>query len=304
MRANISQLLLYMECPRKWYFKYILKRGFESTSKALEDGLAWHDLMEAAPSSDLAIREEDPLWMKAGYDAWLVWKEKAKKDGFEFLAKELELEAPLGPHTIFGRLDALVRWNGRLWHLQHKTLSPSVPIPTYQRLVARSWHEHAYQHLIGRAVHVMVSDLAYSEEPYGGTLLVICRKLSDKSISKRMEELAEAGNPFAGVHMGMDRSNMWDGNTSNLDISYLPLPQHEDTMNDLWSLMSHIEESGALIGGSASQAWPIGNSSMCAGYYRNSLCPYIDVCDGHGSILDMPSINPFSGYKDGSNPPL
>jgi len=265
MKANISQLNLYMECPRKWYFKYVLKKGIESSSQALLDGLDWHDLMESNPSSDLSIREGDPLWMKAGYDSWLAWKEQAKRDGFEFLGKEIELEAPLGPYTLFGRLDALVKWNGLLWHLQHKTVAPTKPISTYQRYVAKSWHEHGYQHLIENASK---DGEKFATSPYGGCLLVICRKLADKT----MKGYSDAG-------------------LSNLVVSYLSLPDHIRTMRDIEDVVGRMEYLDLR-----NTTFPPGNPNMCAGFYGNSLCQYIDVCDGHGSIEDFPSIDPLKGY--------
>ena len=175
MRINISALNRYLECPRKWYYEYILGRGRASRSQALLDGILWHEVV----SGEGELPEDAPPWMKPAFEAWLEWREK--HSDIVILATELPLEAPLGPHTLFGRLDALVTWEGKVWHLQHKTMAKSRPLDVLVRTQKRSFHEHAYKHLVEYNKPVRVPervDGVYPAAPYGGTILVVCKKIT------------------------------------------------------------------------------------------------------------------------------
>jgi len=263
MRVNISALETYLECPRKWYYTYILGKGVPHSGDChcgMCDGTRWHQLVSGEKTLDEI--PSPPRWMSDGLKAWEAWQ--AKRPEISFLAHELVLEAPLGQHTIFGRLDALVEWNNQLWHLQHKSLRGSVPWDVYTRVVRRSFHEHAYQHLITSALagtsparQTVQLPANIHDYHYAGTILVVCRK-----VNTAFPILTE----------------------------FLSVSNHDDALEDLKELIEQVEEAygnGRLIQ----------NRKSCAGMFQNKLCPFIDVCERQRSIDSMPDLDPLEAYK-------
>ena len=258
MRINISALNRYLECPRKWWYEYVLGRGRASRSQALMDGILWHQVV----SGEVELPEDAPPWMKPAFEAWLEWKEK--HSDIAILDTEVTLEAPLGPHTLFGRLDALVEWEGKLWHLQHKTMAKSRPLDVLIRTQKRSFHEHAYKHLV--IAHTTPGLEKYPDWvpewgrlPYGGTILVVCKKITT-ALPIHVEYLTINGG-------------------------------HEEAMLELQSI---INSMACVI---VPTEHPIQNRNSCAGPYLNSLCWAIDACDGIRSIDSYDEIDPLEGYK-------
>lgn len=245
MRTNISAIQTYLECPRMWYHKYILKRGIETDSEALRLGTTWHQIC----ASERDIELSDPEWMHAALTGFDLWKEDHPE--VKFLGVEVEMSCQLGAHTLIGRLDSLIEWNGKLWHGQHKTTAATTNIPIFSKLISRSFHEHGYRK--------MVED-KYGK-PYGGTILFIAKKLTDKALS-------EGKSPFS--------------------VEYLPI--HGDLMDDLLVIISNMYR--ANLQGEYPQ-----NPDSCGGRFKNHLCDYIDVCEGKMKIEEMGSIDPLKGYK-------
>lgn len=259
MRINISALNRYLECPRKWYYEYILGRGRASRSQALLDGILWHQVV----SGEVELPGDAPPWMKPAFEAWLEWKEK--HSDITILGTELPLEAPLGPHTLFGRLDALVDWEGKLWHMQHKTMAKSRPLDVLIRTQKRSFHEHAYKHLI---THTILKDGrlptvtgAHVDRPYGGTILVVCKKITT-ALPIHVEYLTINGG-------------------------------HEEAMTEVLTVVSRMAWDKA----EARRFSPFQNRNSCAGPYLNSLCWAIDACDRLRPIDSYDEIDPLEGYK-------
>lgn len=269
MRTNISAVMLFQECPRKWYYKYILGRGEEKASDALSDGKLWH----AVCAGEIPLPPDAPDWMGRAHEELEAWV--AAHPDVEILGNEIPLERALGRHFIFGRLDRLVRWNGKLWHWQHKTLSGTVPIPVYTRMVARSYHEHAYKYLVG----AQRNGETFATAPYGGTILAIARKVTQNP------RRGEPKNPLV--------------------VEYLSLPDSGPMLKDLISvidLMDRYAPPPSSAGGTgipltlSSALQPPQNPGACGGAFRNSLCEYIDVCDMRRSITTMGTIDPLEGY--------
>jgi hypothetical protein len=178
--------------------------------------------------------------------AFLAW---TWPDEWELLAVEQLVEHRFGsPYELIiqGRLDGLVRWAGQYWHLQHKTLTPSTPVSVYHAYIQRDWHECWYEFACREAGYL----------PYGGTILNLCRKLSAKTIKE---------NPSIA-----------------LSVQYIPRPFEvvKKAMLDLELLGQQLtvdkDFPGAIIQ----------NRAMCAGRFGNSLCPYLDVCNGIASLDD------------------
>ena len=258
MRINISALNKYLECPRKWWYEYVLGRGRTSRSQALADGILWHQIV----SGEVDLPGDAPPWMKPAYEAWEDWQET--HSDVLILCREMTLEAPLGPHTLFGRLDALVEWEGKLWHLQHKTMAKSRPLDVLIRTQKRSFHEHAYAHLVKHNKPVRASERVngvYPAIPYGGTILVVCKKITT-ALPIHVEYLTINGG-------------------------------HDEAMREMLTIIDRMTWDRA----EGQKFLPFQNRNSCAGPYLNSLCWAIDACDGLRSIDSYDEIDPLEGYK-------
>lgn len=285
---EVSQIRLYLECPQKWGYVYLDNR-VGPPSVALTTGALWHNAMErrlggeepdaaftAALSESTAQVKHltDPTALynsgkAAGefcnlHPAFMLWQ---PKPDWEILHIEKEFSAPLpyaSPTRLRGRVDCLVKWNGFYWHLQHKTLAPSRPLRAFIRYMERDWHECAYQWLLEQ----------HGYQPYGGTLLNIVRKLSKAKLAE---------NPAAALH-----------------IEYIVRPPYLVTkaIEDIDATVQRMQLERVLHAAAMAQkgfsVTLLQNRSMCGGIYGNSLCPYIDVCNGRATTADPP----FTDRKD------
>jgi len=241
----------------KAHYEYTLLRGVPSRPLALDVGALAHLALEAklrgresyAAVDDYLSTLPPEAAVEVG-EAWgtispsvALW---TPPEDWEILGTEVELEIPCGRHTIVGRLDAPIRWNDLLWHLQHKTLAAGVPVATFCEQQRTDWHEIAY--------HAMLRE-AMPTEIVGGTVLNIIRKLS----SKRLTE-----SPHDAL----------------IPPQYLPRTDAlvSEALKDLSQLIDDIEA------GSNGTRRIYKQRSACAGPYRNSLCPYKQVCDRELSI--------------------
>lgn len=256
MIFNVSHLKLSFECPQKAWNRYIHLRGEPIPSTALSVGTLVHLYFAArldpsatrSATANEAVASADEATLRefsALTPALLTWR---KPDDWrvEYVERELRLPLP-GGHELVGTLDALVHWNGKYWHLQHKTLRPSVPIHVYQEQQRSDWHECAYEAMA----------IAAGFAPYGGTILNLVRKLSAKTIMAAPQ--------------------------TALNISYLTRSPDIVTyaIRDMDLLANDIASAVGL-----SNAHPVRNRSACAGAFGNKLCPYIRVCNGEATLDD------------------
>jgi len=255
VRINISQILAYERCPTYWAAQYLAKRGPEQNSKALRLGNRWHDLCEhdkwRKDSKDTPTEE---LQLRYGLK---LWREARAEWGISIFDTEVALEMELGGHTLFGQIDAIVRWNGRTWNLQHKTLAETTPLMPYTRALARSWHELGYG-LLAKA---------NGFEDYAGSIIVVLRKMA--KVRKK-----QWGNKMLSVE----------------PIILSPAESFQHELEERVGMMGHYAFDYA-----ARIAMPQ-NRSNCLTY--NQLCPYIDVCDGEKSILELPETNALERYEN------
>lgn len=254
MKTNISAVQTYLECPRMWYHKYILKRGIETDSEALRLGILWHQIC----AGEREIELSDPEWMHSALTEFDLWK--LDHPEVKFLGVEVEMEAKLGEHTLIGRLDSLIEWNGKLWHGQHKSTAATTNIPIFSKLISRSFHEHGYRLMV---------EQKYGK-PYGGTILFIAKKLTDKALS-------EGKSPFM--------------------VEYLPIPPSSALLESLTQILGLM---AIVLEDAEDQKFgrlPPQNPDSCGGRFKNHLCEYIDVCEGKMKIEEMGEIDPLKGYK-------
>lgn len=190
MRISTSDLRRHFECPAKFSYEFFDKRvPLHAYQPSADVGILWH-----IANAELLKGANPILALAAAETEFNRWKKDLPVEYLDKVHKEWDSLALLLPHVDFsdlevhrveqkfsyrlyegldfvGTFDAIVRWKGLFWHLQHKTLSPSTPIDTYQWYMHSDWHECMYEHE-GRK----------SFKPWGGTILNIARKLSRKSI--------------------------------------------------------------------------------------------------------------------------
>ncbi len=264
MKFNVSHVRAHLECPTKAYNEHVLRRVPLGRPVALDVGGCWHLAMEgylknkSKETGLMAVRDylisivDEPNYPKVATGwgaiapAYWAWK---WPDEWELLEVEKLVEFKFGsPYELIiqGRLDGLVKWAGQYWHLQHKTLNPSTPLSVYFAYIQRDWHECWYEFACRQAGYT----------PFGGTILNVCRKLSAKTI---------AADPKSAI-----------------SVQYIPRTEAvvRKAMFDLELIGQQLtvdkDFPGAIIQ----------NRSACAGRFGNSLCPYLDVCNGIGQLED------------------
>lgn len=177
---NVSSLKTYLECPRKYRYTVVQRRVDRLRHDPLDLGTLWHQQMDAIlqgvprPPVNLSALSAKAAgyWptLELALNAW------QKPPNWEVIGTELvlALTTPSGV-LVEGRLDALIKWNGLYWHVQHKTLSPSFSLPTYWTAMQRDWHECIYQWL--------ATEKGYT--PFAGTILNVVRKLTPTAMAKK-----------------------------------------------------------------------------------------------------------------------
>jgi hypothetical protein len=309
---NVSRVQDHLKCQVFEHLKWRLKRQKRSVSVPLVLGQAWHAaaavVLEAralGPPVDLtkayeagmaviesvdrsAMREEDEHDLDQGaallLDRLLLYLPGQIPDDWKVLIVEEPIEGHLQVEPSYpalhlrGRPDALVVWNGKLWHLQHKTAALSVSWPLFERGIQRSWHENAYLALLtGR--HDLLERAAVlagvPSIPIGGTLL-----LGVKKAAKLSKE-----NPEACFHK-----------------AYLGVIPHamKQAVISLQVLGHSINQRDVLFANDV--PFPIlENRASCLGTFNNMPCPYLDVCDGKASLNDdvlFATVDPLEAYHD------
>lgn len=213
MRVNVSAVKTFQTCETDWYYAYHLRRVPRQPQTALLLGTLWHTMMEylarthdrdaskrqavlqvAETTRDLHLDPSvSPLFIDSFhkdvehlYDLFDAYEERFTAD--ETLLVEEALEMPLlrdgiadSGHSVFGRPDRVVRMQGRLWHVQNRTLSDRTPMAVYLAAAERDLHELAYAALICHRYSIAL-------EEYGGTFMNICRKVSRKALAERPQD--------------------------------------------------------------------------------------------------------------------
>jgi len=270
MKISVSQIKRHIECPMKAHYEYTLLRGTAHRPLALDVGVLAHLAFEAKllgkdwkAATDAYLAELAPADAVTAWDGFAViapsvalWK---PEDDWEIISVEEELETPCGSHTLVGRLDSVVRWNGHYWHLQHKTLTGSAPVGVFCEGQRTDWHECVY--------HRMAEERGYW--PFAGTILNVLRKLSAGRLEKA---------PADAI----------------IPPQYLPRTSEtvQEALDDLATVIDDIEA------GRDGTRRIIKQRSACTGPYRNSLCPYKPVCDGDVGIESDTFVDLEPRYAD------
>jgi hypothetical protein len=174
MRVSISQVKDHLLCPQLAHNRHVLRRGLDKRSDALDFGTLWHREM----AFRLMPKWEAPLIYVPSetlmaYEEWRgECPEWERPEGWEVEGVEVGMSMPLGQHEIVGTLDAIVKWNGKWWHLQHKSLAESVPLSVFCETQRMDFHEIVYQRMAEMQGYM----------PFRGTILNVLRKLSRKRL--------------------------------------------------------------------------------------------------------------------------
>jgi hypothetical protein len=308
MNLTVSQALAHQSCPTKHRFLYIEKRRkLRSLEPALDLGTAFHQLMAESLLAYGAMgrgnMNTDPEeWAKRltkqlssnltadgvegnqdlirtawalGHWAHFYWFNTPIRFT-KVLAVEEPLEAQLVEGvTLRGRIDGVVLdEEGRVWHLQWKSLSPSTKPEHFIRRIKRSLHEAAYGVLIKEK---------WPQYEYMGTRLQVFRKVSMQ---------ARVG----GKLIPRDPQEAIFG--SDLLINEF---QAERAISDLIRLATQIEIDARTPWDRKSLLWMEQREGACFGPYGNSPCPYLDVCDGFTGLNDphlFEDWDPDQRYED------
>lgn len=205
MRTTVSEVNLFQECEWLWWARYVKQRVPRRFDVAPAGGTFWHSLMakftelkdkQAAleyvlpemqrvrnqilgfGGTDKDVEDFQDLCDRLillfdSYDDFVA-KEKTL-----FVEEVFESKLPLLgqlQHTLMGIPDRVIEMSdGKVWHVQYKTLSDRVPPHVYVAATERSLHELAYAYLITQRLNIPFSR-------YGGTILNVVRKISMKAI--------------------------------------------------------------------------------------------------------------------------
>jgi hypothetical protein len=261
---NISLLKQWLECPTKAYYQSIINRVLPTKPKALDLGTMWHQAMWARSNNMDVKKVLGTLDIPA--ETWTEWDNTLARalplvefmDGEEELAAEKGLSIPnfIKGLPLVGTLDNIVKWNGKIWHRQYKTLGGTTPVAVFAELQRTDWHECGYHKML---------QLEYPEETIGGTILYSVRKLSPKQFKE---------NPAGCI------------------VEPLIMTRSQEIVEGALDDMYEVAEN--ILNNIGDAKMPLRYPSSCGGPFRNLMCSYREVCYGNKKISsnDFISVEP------------
>jgi hypothetical protein len=282
MNVNISMLKDFVKCPQLAHNIHVRKRGLEGRSAKMEVGSLFHEMMErrlmgageprgkentrgmALPSWTTVSSEARELWEK--HRLWLPANAFELDPAWEMVATEKALESEVGLVMLQGRLDAIIKYNGKFWSLQWKTYESD--LLGLQEKVRLSYHEVAYQWLAEQNGYT----------PWGGTILGACQKLPgyrmvENDSGKRERQEVTDAHRIAG-------------------LTFHYLARSPETQHAMWQNTGSLlmEMRAVLDGGPIVRR----NYDQCFGLPGRAKCQFFNVCH-HGEDLLGP---PFADLRD------
>jgi hypothetical protein len=274
MKVNVSAVKTFLYDQQDWWFAYILKRVPRRPEMALQLGSLWHLLLEElVKTGSREVAEEKARkavetflgepneYMTPEFvsdyeksvehllDLFDGYKERHEFDETLLIEAPLEVQLLGGPHVLVGRPDRVVRYQGKLWHVQNRTLSDRTVMPVYLAAAERDLHELAYAYLIQRHFQIHA-------DQYGGTLMNIVRKVSKKKLAE---------DPDAAYVQ-----------------EFIPIDKHQVALA-VEDIIRVADDMVAIIEGRRDA---IQNRDTDKGRFGNRLSPYFEVKRGHASISD------------------
>jgi len=282
---DATKLQTYLDCPRKFFFEYLLGWRPEGTNVHLVFGKAWHEAMEYlllngydaksvlsayelfeqeyrkefAPEDDISNGNKTPdnAFRALGNYA----KHYGKTDKFDVLFTEVAGVVPIsmdGSKKLHFRIDAIVRdpmHGNQVMVLEHKTGSQN----------SRQWHDQwALKTQVGTYSHA----LFYMFEPHD----VYGVMINGAIIRKNDEEFVRVP-----VLKTPDNMNVWLWNT-----------RHHVNMIE-WNMqeLSECSDNDQVL-----MAFPM-NTESCTKYFG---CPFHDFCTSWSNPLRRCEAPPI-GFK-------
>src|SRR3972149_6039976 len=272
---SVSEIKLFVSNQLAWYYTYVKKRIPIRFELALEVGQFWHILMEAFYTKGRSKEAASVAAMD-----WLS-KHPASDDHHpksrEFIsecttilhlfesnwtdpcpeAETLSVETPISNilsrragtqhFTIIGKPDRIIKYEGKWWHMQHRSLSGRTNLALYFETAQNDLHELVYSWLC-------VRHFGISFDKWGGTLFNIIRKPSTKSY--------DAESMIVRAFIPVTREN--------IDKALVEIEQIVTDMEDI--------RNGVRP--------PIQNRELDRGRFGNSLSPFFRVTMGTASLDD------------------
>ena len=289
--VNISSVKEYMRCRYRWTCKWVLNRVPRKEPVALTFGKLFHLVFEdylngvatmahaieqrkmewrqrAVQTDDLAERDacEEAIAELDKYAPTMqVWQDRYTFDIPTLEVEEpFEVQSPFNPYIWFkGRPDRVGVLYGRVFHVQNRSLSPSLHFGTYAKLAERHLHELVYGYALARK---------YPGYPYGGTVLNLLRKL--KPVGKATKKFPE-GKPLHDVN-----ELMWQG------LVNLSEQQILDGMSRATEWAEEMQETQRRFRNSKCRTFPLPNEELNGGFAGNTIDPYFRVMQGEVDLYD------------------
>lgn len=122
-RYSHSSLKMFQRCPKKFEYNYIHRLSPIDTPLHLERGRELHELLASFYADDEAFHD---IYLGATPENMEIFERYTDKweeadEAWEIIATEEELEMIIGAHTLVFIPDMVVRINGELWVVDHKT---------------------------------------------------------------------------------------------------------------------------------------------------------------------------------------
>jgi hypothetical protein len=276
MRTSVSHLKSHLECPRKAHNQCVELRGPSQQPKALVLGTWLHEVL-AKRMQAIAQGKQQPRFRKTDstvimdFDVATVpreYQEEALKLAYvaqdwnppdwEVIAVEEEMATQIGHHEVVGRLDAVVKWNGYFWHVQHKSLARNSNLANFSELIRYDWHEVVYQKMAEEA----------GFQPFAGTILNVIKKNVPAGESAFwMDYLNREPEVSASILKDIEFT------LDNIERQYIFEKESQDRLVNIGMLNLPYKSAGGY------NDRIIGNRSACMGPFKNSPCSYLQVCN-------------------------
>lgn len=282
-RFNVSSVQDFMQCRRRWAYKWYFNRVPVRDSKALTFGKMLHRVFEeyftGMPMNDaidLVIMEGHTQAVADIHSSYAVHEAidslrdlreplNLWRDLWVWEVPVLEVEEPfvydLGAGLeAQGRPDrvGVLGADGRIYHVQNRGLAAQMNFPLYIDLQRRSFHEHLYAEALFHK---------YRDRDYGGTFFNLVRKLKYRTnVGKKNEAVKSLDQMFYQQPMVIDVNSS----------------EHKRVMDDLreWG-----REMSAMVV-ALNEGWlPPPNDKMNGGFNGCTEDPYFGVIVGRKDLF-------------------
>lgn len=285
-RVNISSVLDFMKCRRRWVYKWMLNRVPRGTERPLTFGKLFHlvfesHLKDGLPMADAigrhrqeyldaavaldGIEREDLLGAVEDLDGYveplLQWKDQYPLGPPLEVEEAFEVPHPHDPSIILrGRPDRVAPLYGRIVHVQNRTLNAGLNFGLYCELSRRSLHENIYAYALKQK---------YPEMSYGGTLMNLMRKLKYRGAPTKKDP--------GGKILHSVNELFYQGIVPITDASI------EEALRCVRWWVDEMRETEENV---RQGNLPAPNETIHGGPYGNSKDPFFDVLQGTVDIYD------------------